>query len=467
MTFRNRALRAALSVCLFVTLAAAMGTTQASPAANQMPSVVVVPAEAQPGPNFSADAATRAYLAQIPASATARSNAYFEGGYWLVLWDFLVGAVVMLILLNTRLSAKMRDFAARITRFRFLRTMLYFAQFTIVTYVLGYPLDFYESYIREHQYGMATQNFGAWMGDEGKGILLNMVMGGLAVAILFWIVGRLPRTWWIWGSITAVALMVFGVAISPVFIQPIFNNPKILDNAKITDPILSLARAQGIPAHDVYEIDASKQTKRMSANVSGFGSTMRITLNDNLIKRASPEEIQAVMGHEMGHYVLNHIPNFILLMLVVIVTMFGGLYASANWALARWGDKWQIHGVGDPAILPLAVLFISAFFFVMTPVMNSVTRAQEHEADMYGINSSRQPDGMAQAAIHLGEYRKMEPGYWEEVIFFDHPSGRNRIHDAMQWKAENLRLYAAPAAGTPATPELSPATAMPSAVTPK
>ncbi len=413
--------------------------------ANQMPSVVTVPKEALPSPNFSADVATKAYLAQIPAAATARSNAYFEGGYWLILWDFLYGAVVALILLNLRISAKMRNIAEGITRFKFLQTMIYWAQFSVVGYILSFPLGVYEGFFREHQYGLATQNFGAWLGDEGKGILLNMLLGGIAIAILFAIVRRLQKTWWIWGSIVAVGLMVIGVAIGPVFIQPIFNNPKILNNPKITAPILSLARANGIPAHDVYEIDASKQTNRMSANVSGFGSTMRVTLNDNLIKRASPEEVQAVMGHEMGHYVLNHIPKDIIFFLVVIVTLFAGLNWSVQWALARWGEKWQIRGIADPAVMPLVVLCASIFFFVLTPVMNSHTRTAEHEADMYGINASRQPDGFAQAAIHLGEYRKMEPGYWEEVFFFDHSSGRNRIHDAMQWKAENLGLFPVPA----------------------
>ena len=169
---------------------------------------------------------------------------------------------------------------------------------------------------------------------------------------------------------------------------------------------------------------------------------MRITLNDNLLRRGSPEEIQAVMGHEMGHYVLNHIANFTLFMLIVVVVSFAYLRWSIDWTLSRWGVKWGIRGIGDTAILPLVILLFSIFGFVITPVMNTYTRTQEHEADMYGLNTSRQPDGMAQAAIHLGEYRKMSPGPLEEWVFYDHPSGRNRIYDAMRWKAENLKLFA-------------------------
>ena len=130
-----------------------------------------------------------------------------------------------------------------------------------------------------------------------------------------------------------------------------------------------MARANGIPAHDVWTMDASKQTTRMSANVSGFGQTMRITLNDNLLRRGSLEEIEAVMGHEMGHYVLNHIPKDTIFFTLVLLAMFGFLRWSLDWCLKRWGTKWGIRGVGDPAVLPLVLLLVSIFFFVLTPVI--------------------------------------------------------------------------------------------------
>ncbi len=201
-----------------------------------------------------------------------------------------------------------------------------------------------------------------------------------------------------------------------------------------------MARANGIAVKDVYQMDASRQTTRMSANVSGFGHTMRITLNDNLLRRGSPEEIQAVMGHEMGHYVMNHVYKYLMFFLIVIVTGFALLRWALDWSLKRWGEKWRIRGIGDTAVLPLVILLASIFFFVLMPVMNTYIRVQEYEADIYGLNASRQPDGFAQGAIHLGEYRKMSPGRMEEWVFYDHPSGRNRIYAAMRWKAENSAL---------------------------
>ncbi|HTP67751.1 MAG TPA: M48 family metallopeptidase [Dongiaceae bacterium] len=408
---------------------------------SQMPSVVTVPPEAQASDHFSADAATEAYLAEIPASARARSDAYFEGGYWLILWDFLMSVVILWATLRFGWSAKMRDCANRISRFRFLQDWIYWVQFLILTTLLGAPLAIYEGYFREHKYGLANQTFGPWLGDQLKDLGVNLVMVGFLIALLFWIVRKLPTTWHLWGAGVTIAFFIFGIMIAPVFIFPLFNTFKRLEDPKVTAPILSMARANGIPAHDVFEVDASRQSTRMSANVSGFGKTMRITLNDNLLHRGSPEEIKAVMGHEMGHYVLNHIPKDILFFSVVFVIFFAILRWGVVWALGRYGEGWRVREITDPAVLPLAMLIITVFFFVLTPIVNTHIRTNEHEADMFGINASRQPDGMAQAAIHLGEYRKMSPGPVEEWIFYDHPSGRRRIHDAMQWKAQNLVLF--------------------------
>lgn len=416
-----------------------------SPSASMMPSVLTVPSAAQPSANFfDPEAATAAYLAQIPPQATARSDAYFEGGYWLILWDFLFGAAVALLLLRFRWSAAMRDFAERLSPFKPVQTFLYWVQYLIVTSILGFPLAVYEGFLRERQYGLATQTFGPWMVDQLKELGLGAAIGGLVAVALFGVVRRLPRTWHVWGAAVTLVFLVIGQLIAPVFFVPMFNKATRLEDPRITRPILALARANGIPVRDVFQIDASRQTTRMSANVSGFGGTMRITLNDNLLRRGSPAEIQSVMGHEMGHYVLNHVYKGILFFLVVIAAGFAFLRSSLEGSLARWGATWRIRDAGDPAVLPLVALLASLFFFVLTPILNTYIRTAEQEADMYGLNASRQPDGFAQAAIHLGEYRKMSPGPIEEWIFFDHPSGRNRILSAMRWKGENLSLFSHP-----------------------
>jgi STE24 endopeptidase len=144
------------------------------------------------------------------------------------------------------------------------------------------------------------------------------------------------------------------------------------------------------------------------------------------------------MGHEMGHYVMNHIYKMMAFIVIFLVAMFAVLRRALDWSLARWGPRWQIRGVGDPAVVPLVMLIVSVITLLYLPVNNTLVRTQEYEADIFGLNTARQPDGFAEAALLLSEYRKMEPGPIEEFIFFDHPSGRTRIYASMRWKAENL-----------------------------
>ncbi len=377
-------------------------------------------------------AATRAYLDLLPREQREKSDAYFEGGYWLILWNFLWSAAISLLLLQTGWSVRMRDLSRRF------QTLVYWLQFVAVTFVLELPLAFYRGYLREHRYGLSNLTFSGWVVEELKGLLVSAIFGGLAVMVLYAVVRRLARTWWIWGAAVTIAFFVFGAAIAPVVITPLFNSPKRLQDQRVVAPILSLARANGIDAHEVWEIDASKQSKRVSANVSGFAGTQRITLNDNLLNRCSLPEIEAVMGHEMGHYVLNHVYKLIMEFGILIVIGF----ALLRWAYDRLAPRWNLQGIGDVAGLPLVTLILSAYFFVLTPVTNTIIRVGEQEADMFGLNAARQPDGFAQTALKLSEYRKLEPGPAEEAIFFDHPSGRTRIYSAMRWKAEHPETWA-------------------------
>src|ERR1019366_3867037 len=196
----------ATALCCLILFWAASALAQPL-APNQMPSVIQVPAAAQATPNFDATAATNAYLAQIPADKTARSDAYFEGGYWMILWDFLYGVAVALLLLNLRWSARMRDLAERVTRFKPLHTFVYWLEYLVLTTMLVFPLTVYEDYFREHKYGLATQTFGPWMGDQMKGLGVGVVLGGLLVMLLFGVVRRLPRTWWIWGAVVTTLFL--------------------------------------------------------------------------------------------------------------------------------------------------------------------------------------------------------------------------------------------------------------------
>jgi len=395
------------------------------------------PSEAESG-HFDADAATGAYLATMTSAERARSDAYFEGGYWLMLWDLVIGLAIAWALLRWRLSARMRDFAGRLTRFRWAQTALYAIQYFLLTAVVALPWAAYEGYFREHHYGMSNQGLGGWLGDQGKDLLISLIFGSLAAVAIYAVIRKLPKSWSLWGSAVAILFLIFQIAVGPTYLEPVFNKFYPLPESPLKARILSLARANGIPVKQVYEFDASKQTTRMSAHVSGIAGSAQISMNDNLMNRASPEEVQAVLGHEMGHYVLNHVYKGVLAIGVLIVIGFAFMSWGFKRVTNKFGDRWGIRDVGDVAGLPLLVALFSVYAFALTPVFNTITRSMEAEADTFGLNAARQPDGAAHAALHLAEYRKMQPGVLEELIFFDHPSGWNRIHRAMVWKAENV-----------------------------
>lgn len=387
---------------------------------------------------FDPEAASEAYLARMSPEAKDRSDAYFEGGYWLTLWGFLVSVGIGWLLLGTRLSARMRGLAERLTRHKWLQTAIYSVQYILLTAALGFPWSLYRGFLREHSYGLSNQTLPQWLGDRAKGLAVGLVVGTLALVAIYAVVRRAPRTWWLWGAGVALVFAIFASTLAPVYIAPLFNTYKPLPETPLKQQILSLARANGIPAKEVYWFDASKQSKRISANVSGMFGTMRISMNDNLMNRGSPEEILAVLGHEMGHYVLNHIYKAIVSFGILIVLGFAFLRGSFDRVRARFGGRWGIRGVEDVAGLPLFAGILAVFFFFLTPVTNSIIRTDETEADMFGLNAAQQPDGFARAALDLSEYRKMRPGPIEEILFYDHPSGWSRIHRSMVWKAEHL-----------------------------
>ncbi|MGB8602612.1 MAG: M48 family metalloprotease, partial [Rhizomicrobium sp.] len=194
----------------------------------------------------------------------------------------------------------------------------------------------------------------------------------------------------------------------------------------------------------------SRQTNRISANVSGFLGTTRIALNDNLLDQCSPSEVLAVLGHEIGHYVMNHVGHMLLEFAFLLATLFALVAYSFRALMKRFGVKWGISSETDPAGLPLMVALFSFFMFWTTPVFNTITRTAEQQADVFGLNAARQPDAFAEVTLKLSTYRKLAPSAFEEFWFYDHPSGRTRILTAMRWK--KAHMYDADIASGPISP---------------
>jgi STE24 endopeptidase len=434
--FRNDACmnsRSALAgLCLFVA-ATLPANAEVAPSPTPPPAAVLTP-----GHPFDPAAATQAWLDTVPADKRAKSDAYFEGGYWLILWDYLVAAAIAIWFLNSRMSARLRDLAENLTRFKTLQVAFYGAVYVVLTYALAFPLTIYEQFFREHKYGLATQTFLPWFKEQMIVLGVNVVALAIVLMVLYAVFRRAPRTWWMWGTGVAIFFFIVGAMVAPVFIAPLFNTYKPVTDATIGNSILALARANEIPVHQVYEFDASRQTTRVSANVSGLLGTTRISLNDNLLKQCSLSEIRHVMGHEMGHYVLNHTMKLVTGFAIFAFIAFLLTRSLFDWVVRKWGARWDVRGIADPAGFPLLVLIFTTFGFLFTPITNSVSRIMEREADAFGLNTAREADGFAQSALKLSSYRKLNPGSLEEVIFYDHPSGRARIRMAMDWKAAQL-----------------------------
>lgn len=387
--------------------------------------------------NFSPEQATADYLASVPPAQKARSDAYFEGGYWLTGLNLLFTLALAGGLLWSGISARLRDFAATLTRRRFWQTPIYVGLYAAITGAAWIPLTVYEDYLREHAYGLSNLDFFGWAGETLLSFALTLVAAVVLLTLLYALARRLGRHWWAWGAGVTVAFIAFTIAVQPVLVAPLFNRSTPLPAGALKTSILAVTQSSGVPAQNVYVYDQSRQTDRISANVSGFLGTTRISLNDNLLK-CPPAEILAVVGHETGHYVMNHVAillTWIGLMMIVLFWLVDlGFRALAD----VFGGNWGVRTIDDPAGLPLVVALFSLLLFLATPVTNTITRTAEQQADVFGLNAVRQPDAFAKVTLRLANYRKLDPSPLEEFWFYDHPSGKTRILTAMRWKKAHL-----------------------------
>lgn len=406
---------------------------------------LAAPASALP---FDPGAATRAWLDTIGPEATQRSDAYFTGGY---LIEFAGEALTILIAGAMLLLGWARGVRAWLERsVKFFPLVAFGASlfYLVVSTVLTFPFSYYADFVREHQYGLSTQSFGEWFGEHLLGAAIGIVLGAIFLSILYMIIRAAKNTWWIWGSGVSILLAGVLIMLGPVFIDPLFNDYQPMQESPLKQEILAMAQANGVPATDVFVFDTSRQSNRITANVAGLFGTTRVALGDNLLSRTSPEAVRAVMGHELGHYVLGHVYSIMIMLSGVIIFSFATAHFAFR-AIAK-NDRWGVRDIADPAGLPLLMILLTVVGLFTAPLQRNIIYFHEHQADIFGLNAARAPDGFAEAAVLLSEYRKMEPSPLEEWFFYDHPSGYNRVHMAMQWKANEIAAgRLAPSPGGP------------------
>ncbi|PYQ29026.1 MAG: peptidase M48 [Acidobacteria bacterium] len=342
---------------------------------------------------------------------------------------------VLLLLLLSGASRKMRDLAAALSKKWFVMAMLYIVFFTIATTLLEFPLSYYAGFVLPHQFDLTNQTFVSWLADEGKGLGVGLVLSALIGALALFGIRKFKR-WWLVLWIGTIPIVLLMVVIQPVILDPIFNKFEPLKNQRLKQELLTLASRAGIEGGRVYEVNKSKQTKTMNAYVNGIGPTKRIVMWDTLLAKMNDDEVLAVMGHEMGHYVMWHMWKGLAFFigLSFFVYYFGQQIHDRG--LERWGAKWGITGRGDPASVPWLLLLVSIIGFLLSPVINGFSRHLEHNADVFSLELTHFNEPMAHAFVKFAEDSKTnpEPSEFIELWRYSHPPINKRIAFALSYK---------------------------------
>ncbi len=330
-----------------------------------------------------------------------KARRYARGGDWLWLTDQIWGLLVPGVILFTGFSGKLRNGARRIGRNWFFTIVVYFALFLLIAFLVGLPLSYYVGFVRPHAYGLSSQTFGKWFGDELKGLMVGLIMGGLLLWGPYRLVKKSPRRWWLWTSLLAIPLAALLLLVAPIVIDPLFNTFGPMKDKALEQKILGLAARSGIEGARVFEVDKSTDTNTVNAYVTGFYGSKRIVLWDTTIAKLEPDELLFVMSHEMGHYVLGHVVKSIFFAAgMILVTLYAAYRVQAG-LIARFAGRFGFTELADVASLPLVLVLVGVFSFVVTPVAAGFSRLQEHEADRFGLEITRNNHAAATAFVKL------------------------------------------------------------------
>jgi Zn-dependent protease with chaperone function len=390
----------------------------------------------------------------LPPDKLAKSKALYDLGTKLTIFDTAYFLLVLLALLALGIAAKYRDWAERASKRRFLQAVIFVPLLMLTQAVLGLPLDVYLQHI-SRQYGLSVQGWGSWFGDVAKGQAVSLIMLTVAIWGVTGLIRKSPRRWWFYTWLLAMPVTVFVVFLAPLALDPLFNNFELLDktNPQLVDAIERVAARAGenIPRNKIFLMDASKKVTTLNAYVTGLGPSKRIVVWDTTLKNATIPETLFVIGHEMGHYVLNHV---VIGMAALAVGMFFGfylLYAIANWALPRFQQRWHMRGLSDWAAVPMLLLIFSILNIVADPVRSAIGRQIEHSADIYGLEVTHGINPNSQeAAAHafqvLGELALSYPYPNNFYVFWysDHPPIRDRVpfaHNYDPWSKGQQPKY--------------------------
>jgi len=379
---------------------------------------------------FDPNAATAATIDSLGRAALNKAHAYTIGGHWLLLWGLVVSALVTWLIVRSgvldKLDAKLGE------RRRVLRAFVVSGVYFLVSAILSVPWTIYSGWWRERDYGRTAQPLGDFLGQSSLMTVLSALIAAIFMIGVYALIRRAGRSWWIWsGGLTAIVL-AFVFLISPVVIEPLFNKYEPVPPGPVRSALVEMAAKAHIPADRIFMFNGSRQSNNFTANVSGIGSSARVAISDVAMKQASLDEVRAVTGHEIGHYVLGHVWfGLIIYSLLAILLFFLADRLFPRFARAFGSSA----SIGEPRGVAVLLFIVGLFALVASPITNTLTRTIEAQADHYSLQTENRPDALATALVKTAEYRYPRPGAVEEFVFYDHPSVERRVRTAMEWKA--------------------------------
>jgi STE24 endopeptidase len=375
-------------------------------------------------------AATARYIDSLGPAALQKAHDYTVGKEWMLLWALVVAAAVTWLIVKSGILDKL---AARVgDRWRSLQAFVISLVFLLVSAILTLPWTLYDSYFREKAYGRTSQPLSDFLGQLALSTAINALITALFLVGVYWLMRRTGKSWWLWsGALTAVALTVV-ILLAPIFVEPLFNKYEPVPPGQVRDAIVAMAQRAGIPPERVFMFNGSRQSNNFTANAGGVGNTARVAISDVAIGKASLDEVRAVTGHEIGHYVLKHTWYGILFYAVAAIVLFW----LAERLFPRFARAFGSNAsIGDPRGVPVLLFMVSFFGLLTLPIFNTFSRMIETQADAYSLRTENRPDGLSSALVKTAEYRYPRPGAVEEIVFYDHPSVERRVRTAMEWKA--------------------------------
>jgi STE24 endopeptidase len=366
---------------------------------------------------------------EVPAP-TEKALRYHASGNIIWLLGEVLALALPMLLLFTGLSAWLRTIASQLAHGRFYPTLaIYFVLLSLLMFLVELPLSYYVGYAREHAYGLSTQQFSKWATDQVKGLGIGVLIGLLVLWVPYWLLAKSPERWWLWTGMLALPFYTLVLLVTPLWITPLFNKFGPMKDKALEADVLAIAKRAGVESARVFEVDKSVDTTKVNAYVTGIGNSKRIVLWDTLLSRLTPKQIQYVVGHELGHYVLGHVWTSILLSSLLTLLGLFGAHRLAGLFLTRFGHRMGFHHLADVASLPLLMLLLGLFSLVITPAMLAFSRYHEREADRFGLTLTHDNHSAATAFVALQQQNLAvpRPGLLYKIFRSSHPPIGERV----------------------------------------